>query len=163
MIYVVIKSRGDNQLPLATADLFKQYINPLSYFARTRAMTNKIIETLRSVANWAPIPLFAENLRSQQELISAITTRTAMSACLTGCLRDFHRLWNVDYLELFGQSPEQRRLAVTSVRHGNAFDLANAALLENAGIVRRHDPIAANTKTANALRHSRLSVLDFVM
>jgi hypothetical protein len=47
---------------------------------------------------------------------------------------------------------------VTSIRHGNVFDLANAALLETAGIVRRHDPLAANPKTANLLRETILYV-----
>lgn len=122
-------------------------------------MTGSVVfEAFRSAAAWAPIALFAENLRSQKELISAVTTRRALSAGLTGCVRDVQQLWHVDYLELFGQSYDQRPLAVTSVRHGNVFDLANAALLEAAGLVRRSAPIAAHPKTAGAFRETVLYV-----
>ncbi|KAH8748289.1 hypothetical protein F5883DRAFT_583026 [Diaporthe sp. PMI_573] len=117
-------------------------------------MAGGVVDTLRSIAPYAPIPLFAENLRTQEELVSAVMTRHSVSSCLTGCIRDFRRLWNVDYLELFGQSHDPRPLAVTSIRHGNVFDLANAAILETAGIVRRHDPLAANPKTANPRRET---------
>ena len=34
----------------------------------------RVVEALRSVAPWIPIPLFAESLRAQRELISAVMT-----------------------------------------------------------------------------------------
>ncbi|ETI21824.1 hypothetical protein G647_05893 [Cladophialophora carrionii CBS 160.54] len=60
----------------------------------------------------------------------------------------------MDYLGLFGQSRTGRPLAVASIRHGNVFDLANAAIIEVAGIIGRHSPLSVNPKTATALRET---------
>lgn len=151
----------ENAKVAASDFLFSQFdtvLAPISaYPNQAIAMGDSLsqfVETLRSIAPWAPIPLFAENLRVQRELISAVTARHTVSECLTGCIRDFQRLWNIDYLELFGQSQVQRPPAVASIRHGNVFDLANGALLETAGIIGHHYPLASNPKTANALRET---------
>ncbi|KAJ4136503.1 hypothetical protein NW768_004117 [Fusarium equiseti] len=118
----------------------------------------KPFNSLRHIAPWTPIPLFAESLRVQHALISAVMTRHSMSTCLTGCIRDFRRLWNIDYLELFGRSDSPRLPSVTSVRHGNAFDLANGAFLEAAGIVRLHDPMISKPEATEAFRETNVYV-----
>ncbi|KAF4333893.1 hypothetical protein FBEOM_12287 [Fusarium beomiforme] len=115
-------------------------------------MPQKLINIIGSIAPWAPIPLFAENQRSQRELVSAVLTRTSLSACLTGCIRDFDYLWNIDYIDLFGSSQKYRPTAVASLCHGNSFDLANEAALENVGIICRHGPGSLSTSASESFR-----------
>ncbi|KAL4727024.1 hypothetical protein ACLX1H_005924 [Fusarium chlamydosporum] len=71
-------------------------------------MAENLINFIRTIGPWAPIPLFAESLRSQGELVSAIMTREYLPACMTGCVRDFGYLWNIDYLGVFGHSQVYR-------------------------------------------------------
>lgn len=116
------------------------------------------IGTLRSIAPYTPVPLFAESLRTQRTLVSAILTRHSVSECLTGCVRDFSRLWDIDYLDHFGRSEEIRPLVASSIRHGNSFDLANVAILEGAGIISRSRLPETATKAARIYRETTVSV-----
>jgi hypothetical protein len=121
-------------------------------------MAGDFMKFLRLIAPWAPIPLFAENLRVRHGLVSAVMTRHSVSDAMTGSIHDFRQLWNVDYLELFGQGRNGRPLGVASIRHGNVFDLVNAAIVEVAGIIGRHSPLSANPKTATAVRETVVHV-----
>ncbi|RFU25418.1 hypothetical protein B7463_g10931, partial [Scytalidium lignicola] len=96
-----------------------------------------VFNVLRSIAAYAPIPLFAESLRVQQALVSTILTRSSVSPCLTGYIKDFHRLWELDDFELLGNFEGSPAASVISVRHGNTFQLANKAVLDACGITGR--------------------------
>ena len=85
---------------------------------------------LESMVAYTPIPLFAESLRVQQALVSTILTRCSTSPCLTGCIKDFQRLWNIDDIELLGQFEDSPTASTVSIRHGSVFQLANKAILD---------------------------------
>lgn len=121
-------------------------------------MVENLINFIRTIGPWAPIPLFAESLRSQGELVSAIMTREYLPACMTGCVRDFGYLWNIDYLGIFGHSQVYRPHAVTSVRHGNVFDLANGAILDNAGMTTRHNLLASDAIASETFRETVINL-----
>lgn len=89
------------------------------------------------MAAYAPIPLFAESFRVQRALVSTILTRSSISPCLTGCIKDFQRLWNVDEFELLGQFEGSPPASVVGIRHGNTFQLVNKAILDACQITGR--------------------------
>jgi len=116
------------------------------------------METLRSVAPWAPILLLAENLRVRNGLISAILSRYSVSWGLTGCVRDIRQLWNFDHRSLFDDNGTRRPNSVVSARYGNSFDLSNGAILEAAGITGQCSTLGNNQSTAKAFRETVVHV-----
>jgi hypothetical protein len=107
------------------------------------------------MATYAPIPLFAESLRVQRALVSTILTRHSISPCLTGCIKDFPRLWEMDDFELLGHFEGSPTASVVSVRHGNSFQLANKAILEACEIIGRR-----SSKTVRDFRGFRETLVN---
>lgn len=112
-----------------------------------------VLDTLRAIIPYGPIPLYAESLRVHRALVSAILTKTSISECLTGCIKDFTSLWDMDDVEIFNRSSLLRQpFAVTSIRHGNEFDLANSAVLAAANVINRRITLGTRTIQANPTR-----------
>jgi hypothetical protein len=97
----------------------------------------KFVKQLQSIIVYAPVPLFAESLRVRKALVSAILTHHSVSPCLTGCIKDLERLWEIDDFELLGQFEDSPTKVVTSLRHGNTFQLANKAILDGCKLTGR--------------------------
>ncbi|KAL3427456.1 hypothetical protein PVAG01_00965 [Phlyctema vagabunda] len=94
-------------------------------------------QEMLKIATYAPIPLFAENMRVQMSFIMVLFGSQAFFSCLTGCIKDLHKLWDMDDLELFGHFEGDNTAEVVSLRHGNTFQLANKAVLDFCGLTGR--------------------------
>jgi hypothetical protein len=97
----------------------------------------KLLNQLESIIVYAPVPLFAESLRVQKALIAAILTNRSVFPCLTVCVKDLERLWDIDDFELLGGFEGSQTKVVTSLRHGNTFQLANKAILDESRLTGR--------------------------
>ncbi|KAF8848027.1 hypothetical protein BDZ45DRAFT_698726 [Acephala macrosclerotiorum] len=104
----------------------------------------KFLDQLRSIIIYFPVPLFAESLRVRKALISAILTNRSVFPCLTGCIKDLERLWDIDDFELLGGFEGSQTKVVTSLRHGNTFQLANKAILDESRLTSRKSSKAMN-------------------
>lgn len=95
------------------------------------------LDHLQALISYLPISLFAESLRVQRTLVSAVMNRHSVAGGLTGCIKDLHKLWEIDEFELLGQFHDETASAVVSVRHGNTFPLVNKAVLASCSIIGR--------------------------
>ena len=116
---------------------------------------------------YAPIALFAENLRLQYAMVSSILTPCSIAPVTTGCVKDLHRLWEMDPVQLFGNFEDERTTHVTSVKHGNSFPLQNRTLLTLANVLKRKPqpeivPYLQTLKEPQIRRETVLS-LSFVL
>ena len=96
-----------------------------------------LLEVLGVILSYAPIPLFAESLRVQKGLVAVILNSASTPFALTGCIKDFARLWDIDDVSLFGHFSGSETACVTSRRHGNSFQLMNKTILDQLGITSR--------------------------
>ncbi|MCJ1279361.1 hypothetical protein MMC21_007185 [Puttea exsequens] len=115
--------------------------------------------------SYLPIPLFAETLRVQAALVDSIASSSAITPALTGCVKDFHRLWALSDYDLFGDFGSETHSLVASLRHGNSFPLANRALLAAVHLTGRNRHLSNPTfipTSATAVRPTVLNV-SFVM
>ena len=58
-----------------------------------------------AMSSYAPIALFAENLRLQSALVTSILRTGAagpLPSPITGCVRDLGRVWNLNEFDLYG-------------------------------------------------------------
>lgn len=119
-----------------------------------------MLSTFRSIAPYLPVPLYAENLRVQRALASAILTRNSVSECLTGCINDLASLWDMDDFQVFGKSGlMERPFAVQSIRYGNLFDLANPEILRAAKVIMQRTPLSLVSQTKQeAVRETIVTV-----
>ncbi|GAD99158.1 hypothetical protein PVAR5_7865 [Paecilomyces variotii No. 5] len=100
--------------------------------------SSSAVRVILNLLSYAPISLYAENLRMMSALIRSICGRVCIQSPVTGCIKDLMVLWNMrpqDVFEYptFGQSIRQ----VVSLRHGNTFLLVNSAVLDQAGFTGR--------------------------
>jgi hypothetical protein len=102
---------------------------------RDIAFTSTTASQIFLVSTYAPVALYAEHLRVQNSLLNAILPRYSVPTPITGCVKDFHRLWDVRESDLYGDLNKGVAHTVASLRHGNAFPLVNQQILEIAGIL----------------------------
>ncbi|KAL8993066.1 MAG: hypothetical protein Q9169_006621 [Polycauliona sp. 2 TL-2023] len=100
-------------------------------------MDNPILSSLLTIIAYAPIVLFTESLRVQRTMVASILTPRSIAPAITGCAKDFHRLWHLDDAQLLGNFMDERAASVTSTKHGSNFPLQNQTVLQLAGILRR--------------------------
>ena len=120
---------------------------------------NQILSTLP----YAPIALFAENLRVQNAFISSILRTTCVPPPITGCIRDLGRVWNLDEFDLYGDFRSGTHFVAVSLRHGNTFPLVNKQVLELAGILNRSTQVKAIISTEVPLRRPTIVNVSFVL
>ncbi|BCS23556.1 uncharacterized protein APUU_31780S [Aspergillus puulaauensis] len=97
-----------------------------------------VASLILKVITYAPIALYAENLRVSSALVQSICSKICTHSPVTGCVKDIATLWNIRQQDIFeyptfSQSGKQ----VVSLRHGNTFALVNAAVLDNAALIER--------------------------
>ncbi|KAL9034822.1 MAG: hypothetical protein Q9180_005196 [Flavoplaca navasiana] len=100
-------------------------------------MDNSVLSSILITAAYAPIVLFTESLRVQRTMVASILTSRSIAPAITGCAKDFHRLWHLDDAQLLGNFADERAASVTSVKHGSNFPLQNQTVLQLAGLLRR--------------------------
>ncbi|KAI4088155.1 MAG: hypothetical protein LQ339_008766 [Xanthoria mediterranea] len=105
-------------------------------------MENPVLSSILTITAYAPIVLFTESLRVQRTMVASILTPRSIAPAITGCAKDFHRLWHLDDVQLLGNFMDERAANATSVKHGSEFPLQNQTALHLAGVLRR-DPGAA--------------------
>ena len=93
---------------------------------------------LMKIISYLPIALYAESLRVRSALIRSVSTRSSVAPGLTGCVRDLEELWDTTASDLFEDFGKTKTYNVTSLRHGNSFQLTNRGLLEIAGLISSH-------------------------
>ncbi|KAI1366248.1 hypothetical protein F5Y08DRAFT_301662 [Xylaria arbuscula] len=126
------------------------------------SMSASVLSTLRDVIPYAPIPLFAENLRTHRSLLSAMLSPYYLPECVTGSVRDFRTLWDINYWDVFGNEQSNPSLVTTSMRHGNSFEAANSILLEASGIVRPRLPPTPGSHMPKRVFRETVVNLSFV-
>ncbi|KAI0179478.1 hypothetical protein GGR52DRAFT_308274 [Hypoxylon sp. FL1284] len=99
----------------------------------------KLFDILR-ILSYAPIALFAENLRVYKGIVYSVGSRCLALPCLTGSINDIERLWFFSERELLSETVSEHKWSVSSLRHGNTFTLVNKRLLKLAGIIGRPPP-----------------------
>jgi hypothetical protein len=102
-------------------------------------LASDLVQRVVTACTYAPVPLFAESLRVQNAMILAILSGHSITGCLTDCVKDLHKLWDLDSFSLFGQFEGTQTAHVTGIRNGNTFQLANKALLDLCQITGRKD------------------------
>ncbi|KAI1086091.1 hypothetical protein F5B19DRAFT_502131 [Rostrohypoxylon terebratum] len=117
----------------------------------------KLLDVLR-ILSFAPIALFAENLRVYQGIIYSVGSRSLAFPCLTGSIKDLQRLWYFSERELFGETPSEHKWSVSSLRHGNTFTLVNKRLLELAGVIGRPPPYDAAFGQVDYVRPTTVNI-----
>ncbi|KAL8811933.1 MAG: hypothetical protein Q9223_001316 [Gallowayella weberi] len=100
-------------------------------------MENSMLSSILTIIAYAPIVLFTESLRVQRTMVSSILTSSSIAPAITGCAKDFHRLWHLDDAQLLGNFKHEHAASVTSVKHGSSFPLQNQTVLQLAGVLRR--------------------------
>ncbi|KAL9635203.1 MAG: hypothetical protein Q9204_002708 [Flavoplaca sp. TL-2023a] len=100
-------------------------------------MDNPVLSSILIIAAYTPIVLFTESLRVQRTMVASILTSRSIAPAITGCAKDFHRLWHLDDAQLLGNFTDERAASVTSVKHGSNFPLQNQTVLQLAGVLRR--------------------------
>lgn len=112
-----------------------------------------------SILTYAPVPLFAESLRVQTTLALTILSNSSFDTSLTGCIRDLHRLWDMDEKTIFGETGNDQIRNVVSLRHGSEFRLANPTIFETFKITTKK---RLSNFGENAIRQTTVGV-TFVM
>lgn len=92
--------------------------------------------SLMAITAYAPIALFTESLRVQRAMVASILYPHSIAPAVTGCVKDLHRLWGLDDVQLLGNFKDERAAGVASVKHGNSFPLQNQTVLQLAGVFR---------------------------
>ncbi|KAI4231435.1 MAG: hypothetical protein LQ349_005612 [Xanthoria aureola] len=100
-------------------------------------MENPVLSSILTSTAYAPIVLFTESLRVQRTMVASILTPRSIAPAITGCAKDFHRLWHLDDGQLLGNFTDERAASATSVKHGSNFPLQNQTALQLAGVLRR--------------------------
>lgn len=100
--------------------------------------TNSIVATILNVISYAPITLYAENLRVTSVLIRSICGTICVHPSVTGCIKDLAVLCNMRPQDVFEYpTPGQPVRHVVSLRHGNSFTLVNSAVLDHTALTKR--------------------------
>ncbi|KAI4212785.1 MAG: hypothetical protein LQ351_004487 [Letrouitia transgressa] len=99
-------------------------------------MKDPNLSSFMAITAYAPIALFTESLRVQRAMVASILSPHSIAPAVTGCVKDLHRLWGLDDVQLFGNFKDERAACVASVKHGNSFPLQNQTVLQLAGVVR---------------------------
>ncbi|KAL8668623.1 MAG: hypothetical protein Q9168_006753 [Polycauliona sp. 1 TL-2023] len=100
-------------------------------------MDSPVLSSIITILAYAPIVLFTESLRVQRTMVASILTPRSIAPAITGCAKDFHRLWHLDDTQLLGNFDDEKAACVTSVKHGSSFPLQNQAVLQLAGVLRK--------------------------
>lgn len=100
-------------------------------------MENPMLSSILTITAYAPIVLFTESLRVQRTMVASILNHRSIAPAITGCAKDFHRLWHLDDVQLLGNFTDERAASATSVKHGSNFPLQNQTALQLAGVLRR--------------------------
>ncbi|KAI4226610.1 MAG: hypothetical protein L6R36_003034 [Xanthoria steineri] len=100
-------------------------------------MENPVLSSILTITAYRPIVLFTESLRVQRTMVASILTPRSIAPAITGCAKDFHRLWHLDDGQLLGNFTDERAASATSVKHGSSFPLQNQTALQLAGVLRR--------------------------
>ncbi|KAI4172196.1 MAG: hypothetical protein LQ346_008648 [Caloplaca aetnensis] len=100
-------------------------------------MDNSVLTSILTITAYAPIVLFTESLRVQRTMVASILTPRSIAPAITGCAKDFHRLWHLDDAQLLGNFMDDYAASVASVKHGSSFPLQNQTVLQLAGVLRR--------------------------
>ncbi|KAL8757993.1 MAG: hypothetical protein Q9184_004064 [Pyrenodesmia sp. 2 TL-2023] len=106
-------------------------------------MDNSVLASILTITAYAPIILFTESLRVQRTMVASILTPRSIAPAITGCAKDFHRLWHLDDARLLGNFMGEHAASVTSVKHGSSFPLQNQTVLQLAGVLRRDMGVAS--------------------
>ncbi|KAI4164982.1 MAG: hypothetical protein LQ342_001258 [Letrouitia transgressa] len=69
-------------------------------------------------------------------MVASILYPHSIAPAVTGCVKDLHRLWGLDDVQLLGNFKDERAAGVASVKHGNSFPLQNQTVLQLAGVFR---------------------------
>lgn len=97
--------------------------------------------------SYLPVGLYAESLNVNSAIISALGSKAILPSPLTGCIKDFNRLWSLTTSDLLSNFGAQGHPVVSSVRHGNSFPLINEAILGRANLVGRQEIIEETEET----------------
>jgi hypothetical protein len=95
------------------------------------------LSNIRTIISYLPVGLYAESLRFNSALISAIGSSLAIPLPLTGCIKDLSRIWHISPSDVLSDFRQYGGSSVASLRHGNSFPLVNKALLDRASITSR--------------------------
>lgn len=96
-----------------------------TYFPDTSSTAAKLL----TIVSYLPIALYAENLRVERSIVSALCNPLSIPCPVTGCIKDLERLWNIRPCGLFDGSEAHAAPVVSSLRHGNNFPLVNKTIL----------------------------------
>lgn len=156
-------------LPLALA------INPSSHAADSgHSCIATTLTRIISIISYLPIAMYAESLRVNSAIVAAVISDITIPPPLTGCVKDFSRVWNLRPSDILAGS---KHSLVASLRHGNQFPLVNEALLDLACITKRRlhpedyeelwRPVIVNisylTPFSSNSQHDRLHMLRFII
>ena len=92
------------------------------------------------IVSYFPLGLYAESLRFNSALISAIGSNLAIPMPITGSIKDLGRIWHLSPSDVLSDFRPYGGSSVASLRHGNTFPLVNKALLKRASIIGRRPP-----------------------
>ncbi|KAL8905964.1 MAG: hypothetical protein Q9171_006462 [Xanthocarpia ochracea] len=98
-------------------------------------MDNSVFTSILTITAYAPIVLFTESLRVQRTMVASILTPRSIAPAITGCAKDFHRLWHLDDAQLLGNFMDDHAASVISVKHGSSFPLQNQTVLQLAVLI----------------------------
>lgn len=124
------------------ADTSQSALIPLILVSSPSKMENPVLSSILTITAYAPIVLFTESLRVQRTMVASILTPRSIAPAITGCPKDFHRLWHLDDAQLLGNFMDEHAASVTSVKHGSSFPLQNQTVLQLGGVLRRDMGIA---------------------
>ena len=149
MIYYFLSACVKNVIHLEVIILGENIILPLDLnfpsvsFLRLicLVMDNSVLSSVLIIAAYTPIVLFTESLRVQRTMVASILTSRSIAPAITGCAKDFHRLWHLDDPQLLGSFADELAASVTSVKHGSTFPLQNQTVLQLAGLLRRDSDV----------------------
>lgn len=110
------------------------------------------------ILSYAPIALFAEDLRAFNGVLYAIMSDRLSPPGLTGSIKDLRRLWYLNQHELFSELKSEHQWNVASLRHGNTFPLVNKRLLDLAGITGRVSEYDAASELEDYYRPTTVNI-----
>lgn len=156
-------------LPLALATVPSSHVATSGHPCIATNLTK-----IMSIISYLPIAVYAESLRVNSAIAAAAMSDTTIPPPLTGCVKDFSRLWDLRPSDILSGSEHS---LVASLRHGNQFPLVNKALLDLASITQRRQhpedyeelwrPVIVNisylTPITSNTQHARLRMLRFVV
>lgn len=114
--------------------------------------------SLFRILSYAPVALFAEDLRAFNSVLYAIMSDRLSPPGLTGSIKDLRRLWYLCQHELFSELKSEHQWKVASLRHGNTFPLVNKRLLDLAGITGRVSEYDAASEQEDYYRPTTVNI-----